>query len=183
MGPGQFERQRAGVKSHWDNGWGRNQGSNVEQLSRSEGVFEVHVCDLKAWLVSAGVCVSPERSPCSGKHRHTHTQPQRRVGRQLAAQGPALWDHLTRTARELRLLAGEGLASWNLSWIRAKIMTQGEVIDQFRISGLEVGKSPALVGIWVWVLGTWVGRSGGQRFGSSSKRPTGYPWHWGQGWR
>ena len=36
------------MKSHRDNGGGRNQGSDVEQLSRSEGVFEVHVCDLKA---------------------------------------------------------------------------------------------------------------------------------------
>lgn len=66
---------------------------------------------------SAQVCAFPQRDPPAQENTdtHTHTQPQRRVGRQLAAQGPALWDHLTRTARELRLLAGEGLASWNLS--------------------------------------------------------------------
>jgi hypothetical protein len=75
VGPGRFRRQREGVKSHCDNGRGRNQGSDVEQLSRSEGVFEVHVCDLKVRLVSAGVCISPAMSPCSGKHRHTHTAP------------------------------------------------------------------------------------------------------------
>ena len=130
---------------------------------------------------SAQVCAFPQRDPPPLRKTQTHTHnPSGGWADSWAAQGPALWDHLTRTARELRLLAGEGLASWNL---RAKIMTQGEVIDQFRINGLEVGKSPALAGIWVWVLGTWVGRSGGQRFGSSSKRPTGYPWHWGQGWR
>ena len=54
---------------------------------------------------------------------------------------------LTRTARELRLLAGEGLASWNLSWIRAKIMTQGKWLINSGSVGLEVGKSTALAGI------------------------------------
>ena len=54
---------------------------------------------------------------------------------------------LTRTARELRLLAGEGLASWNLSWIRAKIMTQGKWLINSGSMGLEVGKSTALAGI------------------------------------
>ena len=54
-----------------------------------------------------------------------------------------------------------------------------KVIDQFRINGVRSCKEYNIC----WNLSRmWVGRRRGQWFGSNSKRPSGYQWHWGEGW-
>lgn len=128
------------------------------------------------WDWSAQVCAFLQRCPPAQGNTDTHTQPQHRVGRQLSYSVSSIMGPLTRTARELRLLAGEGLASWNLSWIRAKIMTQGKWLINSGSMGLEGRKRTALaesVGDVSWKeewSAIW------------AKFQEAHRWVWGQGW-